>query len=326
MIEDVFQPVKLKLSELLRHRDNYLASLTTKRPETIGTYERSLREFVQFFVKDGRFMFRVRDVERYRKHLAVTKKMQDASIATYMTALRRLCQYMVEVGVLEKNPAKRVHGSPRAKQHNRTFLTLDEIQTLLNAIDTSTTIGKRDNALIRLMLGCACSEVEITAMDIGDIRQHGKASFLLVQGKGKSIKDERVPVPQEALHALHVYLATRYTTDPQGNIEPPPPEAPMFVSYSNRSMGKRMTIRGVREAVMLRLKESGVQKGRTRRLTPFSLRHTAGILMVESGASVEELMERMRITWRPTAMLYFQQKGKLRSDQRTDLRELISVS
>ena len=62
MIEDVFPPVKLKLSELLKHRDNFLASLTTKRKETVGTYERALREFVQFFPKDGKFMFRVPDV------------------------------------------------------------------------------------------------------------------------------------------------------------------------------------------------------------------------------------------------------------------------
>lgn len=325
MIEDVFEPVKLKLSELVKHRDNYLASLTTKRPETIGTYERSLREFVNFFVKDGKFMFRVRDVERYRKHLASTKKMQDASIATYMTSLRRLCQYLVEIGILEKNPAKRVYGSARPKQHNRTFLTLLEVETLLSAISHTDRVGLRDTAIIRLMLGCACSEVEITAMDVGDLEQQGKSWFLVVQGKGKSIKDERVPVPQETVQAIRAYLQTRSTTDEKGKEQPVKADAPMFVSYSNRSMGGRITIRGVREAIVLRLKESGVQKGRIGRLTPFSLRHTAGILMVESGASVEELMSRMRIAWRPTAMLYFKQKGKLKSHENVDSRSMVSL-
>jgi site-specific recombinase XerC len=99
----------------------------------------------------------------------------------------------------------------------------------------------------------------------------------------------------------------------------------MLLSYSNRSMGGRITIRGVREAIIQRLKSSGVQKGRTGRLTPFSLRHTAGILMVESGATVEELMGRMRIAWRPTAMLYFKQKGKLHSSDHEDSRSLVSL-
>lgn len=325
MIEDVFPPVKLKLSELLKHRDNFLSSLTTKRRETVGTYERALREFVYFFPKDGKFMFRVPDVERYRKHLAQTKKMQDASIATYMTSLRRLCQYLVEIEVLEKNPAKRVYGSARPKQHNRTFLTLDEVDTLLASIDRTNEAGLRDIAIIRLMLGCACSEIELTSLDVGDIELQGKSMFLLMQGKGKSIKDRRVQVPHDTALALNEYLRSRVTKDAEGKLHPPAPDVPMLLSYSNRSMGGRITIRGVREAIIQRLKSSGVQKGRTGRLTPFSLRHTAGILMVESGATVEELMERMRIAWRPTAMLYFKQKGKLHSSDHEDSRSLVSL-
>ena len=59
--------------------------------------------------------------------------------------------------------------------------------------------------------------------------------------------------------------------------------------------------------------ESGVKKDRTRRLTPFSLRHTAGIMMVDNGATIDELMERMRIEWKPTAQIYFRLRGSLGS-------------
>ena len=325
MITDTFPAVKLKLSQLLQYRDNFLRSIADKRKETIGTYERALREFVQFFAKDGKFMFRVRDVERYRKHLAETKKMKDASIATYMTSLRRFCQYLVETEVLEKNPAKRVYGSARPKSHNRTFLTLDELKVLLDSIDAEEESGLRDIAIIRLMLGCACSEVEIAAMDWGDLEGRGSSWNLIVQGKGRSIKDERIPVPPETATAVLAYRATQTRLDDDRKKVYPASDAPMFLSYSNRSMGGRITIRGVREAIMRRLKDSGVQKGRAGRLTPFSLRHTAGILMVESGASVEELMQRMRIVWRPTAMLYFKQKGKLRSSNDDESRAMISL-
>lgn len=327
MITDAFLAVKLKLSKMLQYRDNFLRSISDKRKETVGTYERALREFVQFFAKDGKFMFRVRDVERYRKHLAETKKMKDASIATYMTALRRFCQYLVEIEVLEKNPAKRVYGSARPKNHNRDFLTLDEVKTLLDSINANEESGLRDIAIIRLMLGCACSEVEIAAMDWKDLEARNKNEgwTLIVQGKGRSIKDERIPVPPETAAALRAYRATQTRRDENNKTIYPAPDAPMFLSYSNRSKGGRITIRGVREAIVRRLKESGVQKGRAGRLTPFSLRHTAGILMVESGASVEELMQRMRIVWRPTAMLYFQQKGKLRSEKNTDSRAIVSL-
>ncbi len=325
MIEDVFPPVKLKNAQIQAHIEGFLKSIQHKRKETVGTYSRALQEFISFFAADRRFEFRVKDVERYRKHLAEYKKMKNASIATYMTSLRRLCQYLVEIGVLEKNPAKRVQGGRRPTEHNRTFLSLDEVETLFTSIDTSTEAGLRDTALIRAMIGCACSEVELAHLDIGDMQQVGKRWFLLVQGKGKSIKDERIPAALATITAIQAYIECRMNARPTNKTIPFDPSEPIFVSYSNRSFRQRMTVRGVREAINIHLKESGVQQNRLGKLTPFSLRHTSGILMVELGASVEELMQRMRIGWRPTAMLYFKQKGKLHSEHHSKALSLVAL-
>lgn len=322
MIKDTFKPVRLKLPEMQEYIAKFNASHTDKSRETSGTYERALREFISFFATDKHFLFRVRDVERYKQHLIEKKNMKEVSVATYLTALRRLCQYMVDTGVLEKNPAKRVQGGRRPTSHNRTFLTLEEIDSLLDAIETDTETGLRDRAIIRTMLGCACSELELTRADVGDLQKVGRRWMLYVQGKGKSIKDEAIPVPAETVRALQVYIDRRAESAPEGAL---PPGSPLFISYSNRSRNERITIRGVREAINLRMKASGVKKGRDRKLTPFSLRHTAGILLAESGATPEELMHRMRIEWRPTAMLYYRQKGKLRSAEKAGSSTLLSL-
>ena len=322
MIKDTFKPVRLKLPEMQEYIRLFNASHSDKSRETSGTYERALREFISFFATDRNFLFRVRDVERYKEHLVERKKMKEVSVATYLTAVRRLCQYLVEAGVIEKNPAKRVQGGRRPTSHNRTFLTLEEIDSLLDAIDTDTETGLRDRAIIRTMLGCACSELELTRANIGDLQKVGRRWTLYVQGKGKSIKDEAIPVPTETVKALQLYIEARRHA---GSGDQLPADSPLFVSYSNRSRNERITIRGVREAINLRMKSSGVKKGRDRKLTPFSLRHTAGILLAESGATPEELMHRMRIEWRPTAMLYYRQKGKLRSDEKEGAEQLLSL-
>lgn len=321
MIKDTFEPVRLKLSEMQDCIKQFNASHVDKSKETSGTYERALREFIQFFAVDRNFLFRVRDVERYKKHLIERKKLKEVSVATYLTALRRLCQFLVETGVIEKNPAKRVQGGRRPTSHNRTFLTLEEIDDLLAAIDTETEAGLRDRAIIRTMLGCACSELELTRANIGDVQKVGRRWMLYVQGKGKSIKDEAIPIPTETLKVIQEYIDRR-REKPGTEL---PLDSPLFVSCSNRSKNERITIRGVREAINLRLKSSGVKKGRDRKLTPFSLRHTAGILLAESGVAPEELMHRMRIEWRPTAMLYYRQKGKLHSDEKQGSEQLLSL-
>lgn len=167
--------------------------------------------------------------------------------------------------------------------------------------------GARDLAIIRMMLGCALSERECILADVGDVTGGDVSGRTIrVQGKGRSVKDESVPIPPEAVEALDDYLRRRFA-----DTEPAAQSAPLFASLSNRTQGRRMTSRGLREAVSRWLKASGVKGERDRRLTPFSLRHTAGLMMVDHGASIDEVMSRMRIEWEPTAQLYFKLRGKL---------------
>jgi integrase/recombinase XerC len=299
--------LRLTLKELVDHYEGFLQQLERKSPETHGTYQRALRTFVSWFPVDRRFLFRTRDVERYRRYLVEKRNLKEVSVGTYITALRRFCQYLIDVGVLDENPAADVVGGRRPERHSRTFLTYPEVERLLDAIDPSTLQGARDLALIQSMLGCALSERECILADVGDIVRRGGAAVIRVQGKGRSVKDETVPVPPMVLASIDEYLERRFADD-DDDLERS--SAPLFASLSNRTTGQRMTSRGMREAVNRWLVESGVKGERDRTLTPFSLRHTAGLMMVDSGATIEELMRRMRIEWRPTAQLYFRLRNK----------------
>ncbi len=303
MQEPVNLPLKLSLKELVEHYEGFLKECERKSAETRGTYQRALREFLSWFAVDKRFQFRVRDVERYKRYLSERKRLQPVSIATYLTAVRRFCQYLIDVGILSHNPARRVVGGPRPTSHSRTYLTREELATLLESVDRSDEAGLRDYAIIRLMLDAALAEKEIILSNVGDIDRAGTVASMRVQGKGRRTKDESVSVPATALDAVDEYLASRFLQDA---IDP---EAPLVASMSNRTMGARMTPRGVRAAVNKWLQLSGVKGDRDRRLTPFSLRHTAALLMIDEGATVDELMRRMRIEWEPTALLYYKLRG-----------------
>ena len=296
----------MTVKELVAHYEGFLTECERKQKQTRGTYQRALREFVKWFPVDKRFRFTTRDVERYKRYLIEKKGLKSVSVATYMTALRRFCQYLIDVKVLKVNPAKKVVGGRRPSRHSREFLTYEEVERLLSAIELETTQGVRDYAIIHMMLYCGLGEHECLNADVGDIQTKGDGtSVIYVMGKGKTSKDQAVPVTDEARTALEQYLQKRYHEDEHN------PTAPLFPSLSNRTFGHRMTARGMREAVNRWLKESGVKGNRDRRLTPFSLRHTAGVMMVDQGATVEEIMSRMRIEWRPTAQLYFRLRGSL---------------
>jgi integrase/recombinase XerC len=287
--------VRLSRKDLDRHFQAFVDHLKGKRPETRGTYERALREFVRWFAADGDVHFTVADIERYKRHLGVRKKLSPVSISTYLTAVRRFCEFLLSRGILGENPARSVGGNERPRSHSRDTLTPQEVDRLLSDVETADERGKRDLAMISLMLGCGLSEIEIIRADIRDLRTSGGQAALLVQGKGHTVKDELVFLGDDVRTALQEYLDVRAGATPA---------EPLFASAGNRTRGERMTTRGVRDRINACLERAGIRGAAGRRITPYSLRHTAAALLARGGASEEEMQKRMRLGSLATARLY----------------------
>ncbi|MBL0331618.1 MAG: tyrosine-type recombinase/integrase [Chlorobiota bacterium] len=305
MIKDTQIPVKITLKELVMHYENFLDDCSRNSSETRGTYQRALREFVKWYPIDKRFSFLTRDVERYKRHLIEVRGLKNISISTYISSLRRFFQYLIDVKVITFNPATRVIGGRRPVSHSRTFLTPIELDKLFTAIDISNEQGLRDFAIMKLMCECGLTEHEILQINVGDLNQVNRYNSIYVQGKGRKVKDTIVELSKEIVKFINDYLEKRY----KGNEDKKLETDPLFISLSTRSKGERMSSRGIREAISRRLIDSGVKNNREHQLTPFSLRHSSGVKLVEQGATVEELMKKMRLEWRPSALLYFKLLG-----------------
>jgi integrase/recombinase XerC len=302
--DDGSAALQLTLGELERRIEDFLKEyLKGKSPETVGTYRRSLNEFERWFVQQkGRFRFTRKGVEDYKQYLMQTRGLHQVSVSTYLTALRRLCQYLVDIGLLQENPARAVKGNRRPGSHSRSVLTQQEISLLLDALDATTQIGKRDQAIIYLMLFGGLSEIEITRADVKDLEQTLMGWYLRVQGKGHTVKDQQVPVDPQVMDKIRLYLDTRRRIRP---------EDPLFVSHGHRSEGKRLNTRSVRSRINQHLREAGVKR---RGVTPHSLTHTAALIWLNDGMSLEEVKQRMRHGTLDTTMIYFKKQGLLTRD------------
>jgi site-specific recombinase XerC len=237
-------------------------------------------------------------VERYKRHLSGAKALSPVSVSTYLTALRRFCEYLVRAGVLLHNPARGVSGNSRPRVHSREALSEPEVQALLASVNRADERGKRDYAFLHLMVACALSEIEIIRADVGDLLLEAGDARLRVQGKGRVHKDQMVTLGPEVRRTLEEYLELRRSVQA---------DEPLFTSAGNRTRGKRMTTRGVRDRVNIYLEQSGLKRGNDRRVTPYSLRHTAAALMARSGATAEEIKVRLRLGSVATAMQYLAQ-------------------
>lgn len=297
--------LKLTLGELEKRLDAFLNDyLKKKSKETVGTYRRSLNEFSRWFVlQKGRFRFTPDGVKDYKKYLMETRELSQVSVSTYLTAVRRFCQYLVDIGLLPENPATAVKGNRRPSSHSRQVLTEADIEVLFKAVPTSKQIGLRDQAIMYLMLYAGLSEIEIVRADLKDLEQTLLGWYLRVQGKGHTVKDQQVPIDPPVMEKIRLYLDTR------GRIHP---DDPLFVSHGHRSDGERLNTRSVRSRINGHLKEAGIKR---RGVTPHSLTHTAALIWLNDGMSIEEVKKRMRHGTLDTTMIYYKKQGLLKRDQ-----------
>lgn len=301
---DKRRQLTLSTAELRRRIDDFIREyLREKSPATVGTYRRSLNEFERWFVLErARFRFTPDGVERYKQYLMETRGLHEVSVSTYLTAVRRLCQYLVDIGLLDENPARKVKGNRRPSSHSRAVLKKAEIESLLEVLDVSTTIGVRDAAIIYLMLYAGLSEIEVVRADVQDLEHTLMGRYLRVQGKGRTVKDQSVPLDPPVMNKLQAYL------DQRDRLRP---EDPLVVSHGHRSDGERLNTRSVRNRINIYLKKAGLKRPG---ITPHSLTHTAAVIWLNEGMDVEQVRSRMRHGTLDTTMIYYKKQRLLQGN------------
>jgi len=70
---------------------------------------------------------------------------------------------------LPASDALKVSGSMASEFGN--WLTIDQGQTLLHAFDRTTLRGKRDHAMVAVLLGCGLRRAELAGISVGDLQR-----------------------------------------------------------------------------------------------------------------------------------------------------------
>jgi len=269
--------------------------LQRRNPETRGTYERTLREFMRWVRLEPELECSAKEIERYKKFLLTKRKLSPVSVTMYLSSVRKFFDYLVGIGILTSNPAKLVKGGAPNQQHSRKSITPQEVHALIQAIERKDEIGFRDFAVVKLMITCGLSEIELIRADIGDLKTKKGTMVIQLQLKGMKFKERSVSLPTEAKDALKSYLAFR--TNALDN-------EPLFMSAGNRTRGQRMTSRGIRERINFYLEKAGVKNGEARKITALSLRLTAIKTMAQQGASIDEIKKKFHIVKEITVRRY----------------------
>ena len=259
------------------------------KAKSADTYKKATKQFMKYLAENG-ITEPTRDtVISWREYLRAEHK--PTTIQLYLTAVKLFFTWLEQEG-LYKNIANKVKGVKIQKGHKKDSLTSNQSKEVLSDIDTTTAKGKRDFAIVALLLTTGLRTIEIVRADVADLRTVGDSTVLFIQGKGRDEKSEYVKVAPQVEKALREYLKTR---DGLNDDEP------LFTSTSNENKGERLTTRTISKIAKTSLVNAGLNSDR---LTAHSFRHTAGTLALMNGAELTQVQQLLRHTNINTTMIY----------------------
>ncbi|MBR7098318.1 MAG: tyrosine recombinase XerC [Clostridia bacterium] len=280
-----------EFSSLIQEYASYKLSLQGCSKKTVEEYLLDLRTFFRFLLARERDIDPLSDefnqidvssvgLEKLKKihaediydflfYTNQQRKNQWAARSRKLSAIRSLYKYLVSKRhYLEDNPTADID-SPKPKKTLPKFLTLEESEALLDAVenDRDSPFRIRDYAIITLFLNCGIRVSELVGINLGDIDPQLRS--MRVTGKGN--KERIIYLNDACRQALGAYLEIRKSAKYAGVHD-----KGVFLSRFEQ----RMSVKTVQSMIYKYLKLAGLE---SKHYSVHKLRHTAATLMYQSG-------------------------------------------
>jgi site-specific recombinase XerD len=264
----------LRLPDLEHAKTAVLNSLTS--PDAQRGYRHAIDEFVDWYCSEPRLAFNRTVVLRYRSHLE-SRQLAPGTINLRLGAVRRLAYEAADCGLLSADLAagiRRVKGVKKLGVRLGNWLTAEQGHALWQAPDHQQLKGKRDRALLALLLACGLRRHEAVALRLDDLQQR-EEHWAIVDLVGKGGHIRTVPVPDWVRNELNEWLTTAAID-----------HGKLFrrVNKVGRAWGEGITEKAVWHIVKESAKTVGITK-----LAPHDLRRTCARLCHASGGELEQI-------------------------------------
>src|SRR6516165_1239370 len=264
----------LRLLDLEHSKTAVLNSLTSQDAQR--GYRHAIDEFVDWYCSEPRLAFNRIVVLRYRSHLE-SRQLAPGTVNLRLGAVRRLAYEAADCGLLSADLAagiRRVKGVKKLGVRLGNWMTAEQGQALWQAPDRDRLKGKRDRALLALLLACGLRRHEAVTLTLDHLQQR-EEHWAIVDLLGKGGHVRTVPVPDWVRNQLRQWLASAAIN--RGRLL-------RRVSKAGKAWGEGMTVKAVWHIVKESARTIGVAK-----LAPHDLRRTCARLCHASGGELEQI-------------------------------------
>lgn len=212
------------------------------------------------------------DLCRYVGTLA-EQEISKRSQARAISSIKSFYDFMQREGRMSTSPCDALD-SPKIQQYLPVVLSVEEVESLINAVDLSKKEGHRNKAMMEMLYSCGLRVSELVNLKISDL--FFDEGFIRVLGKGS--KQRLIPVGEYAVKAVTLYLDQRRTLPVARGCED--------ILFLNRR-GNKLS----RQMVFTIINDLAATAHISKKISPHTLRHSFATHLVENGADLRVVQQ-----------------------------------
>ncbi|MFV8372481.1 site-specific tyrosine recombinase XerD [Flavobacterium sp. LB2P74] len=241
---------------------------------TIDNYSFDIERLCLFLTKNAIVVSPIKiDEEMVQQFIySVAKEVHPRSQARIISGLKSFFSYLIFEDYRADNPLELIE-TPKTGRKLPDTLSVEEIDSLIFAIDLNTNEGERNCAMLETLYGCGLRVSELVSLKISDL--FFEEGFIKITGKGN--KQRFVPISDLTQKYIQIY---RNNSRTQITIQ----KGFEDTLFLNRR-GKQLT----RAMIFTIIKSLAVKIDLNKTISPHTLRHSFATHLLENGADLRSI-------------------------------------
>lgn len=267
----------MKWAELAKNFESFLKLEKSLSPHSVEAYLNDISKLTTFLEMKGMSLspedITLQDLQEciaWIHEMGLVPRSQ----ARIISGIKAFYRYLLLEDAISSDPTELLE-SPKTGRRLPEVLSVEEIESIIAAIDLSKAEGHRNKAIIEVIYGCGLRVSECITLKLTNI--YTEQGFIRVIGKGN--KERLVPIGTKALKAIEQYFPDRNALH---NIDTDSAN----ILFLNRR-GKKLT----RVMIFTIIKELARKAGIKKKVSPHTFRHSFATHLIDGGADLRAVQE-----------------------------------
>ncbi len=194
--------------------------------------------------------------------------------ARVISGIKSFYKFLLIEEKVEKDPTALLE-SPKIGRKLPDILSVQEIDSIISAVDTKKPEGQRNKAILETLYSCGLRVSELIDLKISNL--FFESGFIKIEGKGN--KERLVPISTKAIKEINLYLS-EYRRNLKIN---PDDEDVLFLNRRGKKLSRVMIFTIIKNLT----KKIGFEKN----ISPHTFRHSFATHLIDGGANLRAVQE-----------------------------------